>query len=198
MVASRMNFRTKVLRRIGPVPEALRIEADEYLFTLGAVLADVLILREPLTFYRLHESNAFQVAKGDIESLRRKQRVLAALAESLGSRLKGIGLARRCASIVVDFVQTESDLIRLTMENGWPPETLRAELHNYRIMHKDASVFHWVFKCITLFPACILPSQLYYSLKSKISGTSLYRKAREKWLPFPEPAHVDRYRTTRF
>jgi hypothetical protein len=194
---SRMTFRTEVLRRVGAVPEALRVQADEYLFTVGAALTEVLILREPLTFYRLHESNAFQVGDGNVEALRRKQGVLAALAESLRNKLGEMNLSEGAIGIVVDSVKTESDLIRLTMENGWPPETLRAELQNYRIMHEHASLFHWAFKCVTLLPACVLPSQVYYSLRNRISGNGLYRKAREKWLPFPEPGHVDRYRTTR-
>jgi hypothetical protein len=194
---SRMTFRADVLRRIGPVPEALGIQADEYLFTLGAVLSDVLILREPLTFYRLHESNAFQIADGNMALLRRKFTVLADLAESLRSKFKELGIPESTANLVVDSVQTESDLIRLTTENGWPLETVRTELQNYRIMHAQASLLLWIFKCLTLLPACILPSQLYYSLRRRISASELYRKAREKWLPFPEPAHVDRYRTTR-
>ena len=194
---SRLTFRSEVLRRIGPVPEAIRIQADEYLFTVGAVLADVLILREPLTFYRLHAGNAFQVADGNLEALRRKYEVLAALAEDLRSKLKGMGVGERTANIVADWVQTESDLIRLAMENGWPTETLRAELQNYSIAHGDASFFHWAFKCFTLLPACVLPSQAYYSLRRRISASGLYRKARKKWLPIPEPAHVDRYRTSR-
>ena len=194
---SRMSFRTEVLQRIGPVPEALGIQADEYLFTLGAVVSDVLILREPLTFYRLHESNAFQVMDGNVESLRRKSKVLAALADALRSKFREIGLPDSTARIVVDSVQTESDLIRLTMENGWPVETLRAELRNYRMAHEHASFPLWAFKCLTLLPACVLPSQIYYSLRHRISESNLYRKAREKWLPFPEPPHVDRYRTTR-
>ncbi|HXJ05753.1 MAG TPA: glycosyltransferase [Candidatus Acidoferrum sp.] len=194
---SRMTFRTKVLRRIGPVPEALRIEADEYLFTLGAVLADVLILREALTFYRLHESNAFQVTNGNMEALRRKHGVLATLAESLRNKLMEMKLPKRTIGIVVDSVQTESDLIRLTMENGWPLETLRAELRNYGIVHEHASAPRWAFKCLTLIPACILPSQIYYSLRNRVSGSGLYKRARKRWLPSPEPAHVDRHRTTR-
>ena len=43
---SRMAYVSSLLKKIGRVPEELRIEADEYLFTLGALLADVLILRE--------------------------------------------------------------------------------------------------------------------------------------------------------
>jgi len=58
---SRMTMRAAVLRQIGRVPEALTIEADEYLFTLTGFLSDVLILGESLTFYRLHAGNAFQV-----------------------------------------------------------------------------------------------------------------------------------------
>ena len=194
---SRMTFRTELLRRIGAVPEELRVQADEYLFTIGAALAEVLILREPLTFYRLHDSNAFQVTNGNMEALRRKHAVLAALAESLRNKLVEMKLPERVINMVVDSVQTESDLIRLTMENGWPLETLRAELQNYRMAHEHASVFHWAFKCVTLIPACVLPSQTYYSLRNRVSGSSLYQRARKKWLPFPEPAHVDRYRTTR-
>jgi glycosyltransferase involved in cell wall biosynthesis len=194
---SRMTFRTRLLRRIGAVPETLRVQADEYLFTLGAVLADVLILRESMAFYRLHDSNAFQVTNGNMEALRRKYSVLAALAESLRNKLGEMNLSERIIGIVVDSVQTESDLIRLTMENGWPLETLRAELQNYRIVHEHASVFRWAFKCVTLIPACVLPSQTYYSLRNRVSGSGLYKRARKRWLPFPEPAHVDRYRTTR-
>src|SRR5260370_4111153 len=84
---SRMTLRSDVLRKIGKVPEALRIEADEYLFTLAAAFSDVLILRESLTFYRLHEPNPCRVSNGSVQALRRKQAVLDALAESLKIKL---------------------------------------------------------------------------------------------------------------
>src|SRR5208337_2045003 len=47
---SRMAFRAELLRRVGPVPESLTIQADEFLFTLGALFSEVLLLRDPLTF----------------------------------------------------------------------------------------------------------------------------------------------------
>src|SRR5208282_4921635 len=49
---SRMTIRTSLLRRIGPVPEAVVIQADEYLFTLAASLADGQVLPDALTYYR--------------------------------------------------------------------------------------------------------------------------------------------------
>src|ERR1700736_2043168 len=54
---SRMAYRREILRRIGGVPEVLKFEADEYLFTLAGLFSDVMILRESFTFYRLHDNN---------------------------------------------------------------------------------------------------------------------------------------------
>jgi glycosyltransferase involved in cell wall biosynthesis len=194
---SRMTVRTEVLRQIGRVPEALRIEADEYIFTLAGILSDVLILREPLTFYRLHEANAFLVSSGSTEALRRKQQVLEALAKALKLKLAEYKLPGPIASMVVEWIETEASLIRLSMDRGFPWETIRMELRNYQVMHENASASDWAFKGLTLIPACLMTSRLYYSLRQRLVQSCAYQKAREKWLPFLQPAHVDRYRTTR-
>ena len=194
---SRMTCRSSVLRQIGRVPEALRFEADEYLFTLAGLLADVLVLRESLTFYRMHETNAFQISNGDPDAIRRKQTVLNALAAALRERFTEHQVPEKTASIVLDSVENEAELLKLATEAGFPWETVGAELRNYRIMQPHASAAHWVFKCLGLLPACVMPSRNYYSLRQHVSQSGIYRKAREKWLPFLQPAHVDRYRTTR-
>ena len=194
---SRMTVRSEVLRKIARVPEALRIEADEYLFTLAGVLSDALILRESLTFYRLHESNAFQISDGSTHALLRKQQVLDALAESLQKKLAEYRVSEPIANVVLESIKTEAKLIRLSLERGFPWETVSTELRNYRIMHENASTTHWVFKALTLIPACIMTSRLYYSLRQRFVQNGIYRSARERWLPFLQPAHVDRYRTTR-
>jgi glycosyltransferase involved in cell wall biosynthesis len=194
---SRMTFRAELLRQIGKVPEALRFEADEYLFTLAGFFADVLILRESYTFYRLHETNAFQIADSNKEAIRRKQRVLEALADSLGARLAEHHAPENLANIVVKWIETEADLLRLSLDSGYPWETWNAELKNYGVMFENAPASHWLFKCLTLMPACLMTSRSYYSLRQRFARNGIYRKAREKWLPFLQPAHVDRYRTTR-
>jgi hypothetical protein len=194
---SRMTLRSEVLRKIGKVPEALRIQADEYLFTLAGLFSNVVILRESLTFYRLHDLNAFQVSDGSTTALRRKQQVLESLAKSLKEKFAEYQLPDSIAKIVVESIETEANLIRLSIERGFPWETIQTELRNYRIMNENASSTHWAFKGLTLIPACIMTSRLYYSLRQRFVQSGIYRKAREKWLPFLEPAHVDRYRTTR-
>jgi hypothetical protein len=193
---SRMTIRAAVLRQIGRVPEALTIQADEYLFTLAGFLSDVLILRESLTFYRLHAGNTFQVA-GDRPALRRKQNVLEALAKSLSAKLEEQKVAESIARITVESIETEAELVRLSLDAGLPWETVRTEVRNYRIMHPDASLPHWFFKCLALLPSCVMPSRNYYSVRQRVSQNSVYRKAREKWLPFLQHAHVDRFWTTK-
>ncbi|MGH9676899.1 MAG: glycosyltransferase family 2 protein, partial [Candidatus Acidiferrum sp.] len=179
---SRMTFRSGVLKRIGEVPGDLTIQADEYLFTLGAVLSDVLVLREPHTFYRLHGSNAFQISDGRTDSLRRKQRVMQALANALRIKLSALGTAGNIAKIVIESVQTEADVIRLTLENGAPWETISAEVRNYRIMHEGASAPRWALKMCSLLPACVLPSRVYFSWRQRFTGSGAYRKVRQTFM----------------
>ena len=194
---SRMTFRVDVLRQIGRVPETLRFEADEYLFTLAGFFADVLILRDSFTFYRLHDSNAFQIADGNKEAIRRKQRVLEALVDSLRVKLTERQTPDKLTQIVVEWIETEAESLRLSLDPGFPWETLRVELKNYSVMFENASAPHWLFKCATLLPACFMSSRSYYSLRQRFAQNGAYQKARAKWLPFLQPAHVDRYRTTR-
>jgi glycosyltransferase involved in cell wall biosynthesis len=194
---SRMTFRKEILREIGHVPEALTFEADEYLFTLGGLLADVVILRESFTFYRVHEQNLFQITGGGDQARRRKQQILATLARLLREEFTRRGLATQVAQIILDSVQTEAELLELMVNQEFPWKTVRAELRNYRINHENAATPDWIFKTISLLPACILPSRTYYRLRRGVARNGLYRKARGKWLPFLQPAHVDRYRATR-
>lgn len=194
---SRMTCRASIVRQVGRVPKVLTFEADEYIFTMAAVFSDTLILREALTFYRLHGGNAFQLGNGDMEALRRKAGVLAALLESLEQRLREAAVPAGVAKLVLESLETEADLLRLAARGGFPWETISAELRNYRIAHSGATALHWLVKYLSLFPAFVLPPRLYYALRRRVSENVAYRKARERWLPFLQPPHVDRYRTTR-
>src|SRR5579863_4455404 len=92
---SRMSIRAGLLRTIGRIPESIVVEADEYLFTLAAVLASVQILSEPLTYYRLHDGNLYQMSRMDPERMRRKQKVIEILRQSLSGELERHGLPDR-------------------------------------------------------------------------------------------------------
>lgn len=192
-----MTFRAALLRQIGAVPEALTIQADEYLFTVAAVLSDALVLREALTYYRLHGANAFQVADGNPEALRRKYQVLSALAVALEAKLKNLNVADEVAALVCESVVTEADAIRLEVDGGYPWETVRTEMNSYRMTNETASLTRRIFKAATLLPALLLPPRMFYAGRQRVSRNSVYRKMRQRWMPFAEPEHVDRHRTTR-
>ncbi len=194
---SRMALRSAVLKKVPPVPEALVIEADEYLFTLGAWHADAAILREALTFYRHHEGNAFQISNGDERSVRRKLGVLVALAASLEEELRRAGAEERIVRTIADWVRNEADLIRLRLEGGFPWETVRAELGQYRVAHAGAPLARQFLKYVSLLPALVLPPQTYYALKRGLAGRRFYKQLRQRWLPLPGTGQAERYRASR-
>ena len=187
---SRMTIRKELLRQILPVPEALRIEADEYLFTLSAVLADVLILPEALTYYRLHDANLYQMSGFVETNVRRKQDVLATLATELSQALKGSGFSPEVVRTVTEVIEVEATQLRLTLDGGWPWETVQSELRIYKIMHSYASRLQWAFKYASLLPALLLPSRTYYRWRQALRQSELYLQARKRLVPIPAPPHV--------
>lgn len=189
---SRSAYRRELLQRIGPIPEALVIEADEYLFTLGAYFSEVLLLRDPLTFYRVQGQNLFLLGDGDLRSLRRRYDVLVALANSLRERFAAEQVPAPIARAVVETIEVEAGFDRLFLYGGKPWETVKLELDNYRIMHEGASLFRRLVKSASLFPAFFLPPKNYFALRRKLAANSIYRKARAKLFPQMAPKHVDR------
>ena len=189
---SRMTMRAELLRRIGPVPEAIEIQADEYLFTLAAALTGVQILPETLTYYRLHEGNSFQIAGHDTVKLRRKQKSLATLANTLSQQLEKIGIEPQVRHAIVEFTQACADQIRLELDGGWPWETANTEWKIYEILHPKANFSHRAFKWMILMGALITPPKSFYSLQRRLAESGLYRRARARWLPVPEMEHIQK------
>ena len=164
------------------------IEADEYIFTLAAAFSVVSILGEPLTFYRIHAGNLFQLSEFNKESMLRKQKSIEILAQAISERLSKFGLAKDAIKAVVEAVQLEADILRLQAKGGFPWETVRAEWKFYRIVHEDGSVSHMIFKLASLAPALFCPPRLYYKLRRKIRGEqSSICRARKIFFPVPEP-----------
>jgi hypothetical protein len=187
---SRMTMRAAIARQILPVPEALVIEADEYLFTLAAVLSELLILPEALTHYRLHGANLYNAAGGNAAGLRRKQGVLAALAAALRRELLARGVPGDAVRCVVEIVQAEADQMRLMLDGGAPWETLRAEKKIYEVMHGDAPRSHRFFRWATMLPACVLPPRWFYAARGWFAAHSWYRAFRKQSLPVPKITRV--------
>jgi Glycosyl transferase family 2 len=189
---SRMTIRADLLRHIGSVPEALTVEADEYLFTLAAALSAVWVLQEPLTYYRLHDANAFLYSIHDPERAQRKLEALAVLAQSLAAELKRREIAPSARRAITEIIQAEADQLRLTLRGGWPWETVRTEWKIHKVMHETASPWHRAFKTVSLLPAIALPPKFFYYVRKKLATNDLYIRTRARWLPIPQPPHAER------
>lgn len=180
---SRMTLRADLARRMLPVPEALRIEADEYLFTLAAAMSEVVILREPLTCYVIHGANLYVGAGLGTAGLRRKQLVLAALAASLKKRLQDCALPADAVDCVVEIVQAEADQLRLMLDGGAPWQTVRAENKIFEILHGDAPRAQHFFRVLSMIPASVLPPRWFYAGRRWLATRSWYRSIRKDALP---------------
>ena len=189
---SRMTIRAALLARIGRVPETIAVEADEYLFTLGAVLAPARILPESLTFYRMHGANLYHMAEADRGRARRKQAAIAALAEALDAELGQRGMAAPVRAILAGTVRNEARELRLRLGGGWPWETARTEWETYRMLHPDAALAHKMFKACTLLPALLVPPGFFYRAKRKLADSDFYLRARKRLLPVPQMTHIDK------
>ena len=190
---SRMTIRARLIPHLLPVPEDLRFEADEYLFTLAAASTTALILPEALTFYRIHGANLFQMSGFQEDAMRRKQRILACLMQELGNHLREGGLAAPAVFIVTEAVAMEADQLRLMVDGGYPWETVRTEFAIYRILHERASWSQWMFKCASLLPGLVLPPRLFYRARRGVAANKFYLRARKSLLPIPQLEHTVRH-----
>ncbi len=189
---SRMTIRASVLAEIGSIPESIVFEADEYLFTLAAVLHDALILPDFLTYYRLHGANLYQVSTPDPEREHRKQIVLHELAVALGRKFDELKIDRRAARVITNNVRADADLIRLSREGGMPWETFQTEWRMYQRVISTASPLHRAFRFLTLVPAFLLPPRWYYACKRRLAQSDRYKYLRSRLLPNPTAEHVGR------
>jgi hypothetical protein len=182
---SRMALRTHLARTILPVPETLVIEADEYLFTLATAMSEIIILREALTHYHIHGGNLYLAPGKEQNGLRRKQKVMEALASSLRTILPEKGVPAEVSECVVEIVQAEADQLRLMTDGGKPWETFQTESKIYEVLHGDASRGHRLFRAITMVPALVLPPRRYYAARHWLASRRWYRRIRERALPVP-------------
>jgi glycosyltransferase involved in cell wall biosynthesis len=187
---SRLAMRAQVLHAIGRVPEELTVEADEFLFTLGAVLAETQILPDVLTFYRYHDQNGFQISADAPERSRRKMEVLANLAVELTTALQSFEMEASARRALIDVVRAEATQAKLALDGGWPWQTATTEWALYNAACPDASAAHRLFKLSTLAAALFMSPRTFYEWRTRIGSSPLYARTRGVLFPHDRPRHV--------
>jgi glycosyltransferase involved in cell wall biosynthesis len=183
---SRLAIRSQVAKAVLPIPEAIVIEADEYLAIMSIVRSKASLLHEPLTFYRLHADNLYQTKDTDSAKLRRLSSAISALAESLSTRLfeAGIGLQQR--RWLVQPLQLQATKLRLNVDGGKPWETFAAERAERSVNYSSRSLPYRLFEALSLGLTLLMPPRRYYQLR-RWYGNSRLRQAR-KLIGEPTPS----------
>ena len=182
---SRVSIRKRVLDKVLPLPDALVVEADEFMSTMAVAHDGAVLLPEPLTYYRLHDDNLFQFRVGDPIRLRRKMDVLACLASDLPAQLERIGVTTSAISIVVEPIRTSVSRMRLMLDGGMPWETYRVERDGFEMSYKSVSLGYRIYKELSLLLALFLPPRLYYKFRTSYAERDLRRF--RAWLGEPVP-----------
>jgi len=163
---SRVAVRRDVLSRVLPIPDSLVVEADEFMSIMSTAYSTAALIQQPLTFYRLHHDNLFQIRKPDQAKTRRIQTVLAALAKQLPIRLASASVAPEVIHAIVEPLDIDSRRLLLMLDGGMPWETFQVERAKFRLAYKSGSAAYWTFKAGVLALALVLPPRCFYQLHS--------------------------------
>jgi hypothetical protein len=182
---SRVSIRKRVLSRILPVPDALIVEADEFLVTMAAAHEGAVLLSDALTYYRLHDENLFQFNVSDPVRMRRKLEVLACLVSSLPTPLTELGIPASAISLIVDPIRTSVSRLRLMLDGGMPWETYSVERAGFKTSYQHVTLGYRFYKELSLMLALLLPPRLYYRFRTFYADRDLRRF--RSWLGDPKP-----------
>jgi hypothetical protein len=172
---SRVTVRRSVLSRVLPVPESLVVEADEFISIMSAAYSAAGLVQQPLTFYRLHANNLFQLRRKDEFKLRQIQIVLAALAKELRIRLVSTGVTPEIIDAIVEPLDVGSRRLRLTLDGGTSWETFQTERAEFRIAYKKGSPAYRLFQGFVLACTLALPPKSFYRLRDWYSRSNWRR-----------------------
>ena len=185
---SRVAIRRSVLEKVLPIPEALVVEADEFMSAVAIAHGGAYLLAEPLTFYRLHDQNQYQFREGDASRMHRKMNALAALEDALAVRLEAAGVPAAAVQIIVEPIHITAARMKLILEGGMPWETYRVERADFRLAYSKTSLGYRAWKELTLAISLCLPPRWFYRLRDWYSEQNLRRLRSVVGEPVPASA----------
>lgn len=172
---SRLAIRRRILQAVTPLPEAMKVEADEFLATHSAALGGARILQEPLTNYRFHAGNLYQFSGWNEEKIKRKFESLACILGDLPPRLLEAGIQAQVVDILSAPVRMDAERLRLSLGKGWPWESVKIERAAFREAYTSATQTYRLFHFFVLGIAAILPPKTFYGLRRWYAARDLAR-----------------------
>ncbi|HXJ17487.1 MAG TPA: glycosyltransferase [Candidatus Polarisedimenticolia bacterium] len=189
---SRVAIRSSVLTQVLPIPESLTIEADEYMSAVGVARGGAILLAEPLTFYRLHDQNLFQLRTNDAVRMRKKMQALDCLASELSLRLAALGVCPEAIAVVVEPIRTSVSRARLILEGGTSWEAYRVERADFRHAYSRVGLGYRAYKELAMAMSLLMPPRCFYRLRGWYSAKGLRRVRKIIGEPQPMAPIIER------
>lgn len=187
---SRLTVRRPILQLVTPLPEALRVEADEFLATHATALGGAKVLEQPLTNYRFHSGNLYQFSEWNEEKAKRKFESLACILRDLPPQLLAAGVSTQVVEILRAPVSIDAERLRLSLGHGWSWESVKAERAAYREVLRRSPQTYKLFHFLVLSIAAVLPPKTFYGLRRWYTarGLALWRHKVARVAPEPSLA----------
>lgn len=161
-----LSARKSMLDRITPIPEFLTFCADAPI-SWGCVSGGLVVLPEPLFYYRHHPLNLYSPARADQGQLLRRYAMAEAGFESTESLLIRLGVPRDSAEALIVPMWIQQSRLGLSQLGGKRLKTFRTEMREFRLEHPTASAIRSAFKYTTLGAASFLvPPRAFYKIRS--------------------------------
>jgi glycosyltransferase involved in cell wall biosynthesis len=165
LIMGALTLRRSVFQSAIPIPEVLVFSADGPIAT-AAMSAGVLVLPQPLSYYRFHENNLNVVPEQDRARTRRRLEIGAAMADVIYPMLLQIGVDPECVAELVDplFLSTNQALLR--SYNDGRLRNFRTEMRIFHSQHKDARFGYRLYKYLVVGAATmVLTPRRFYQLR---------------------------------
>ncbi len=172
---SRVAIRRSLLEKVLPIPEAIVVEADEFMSAIAIAFGGAYLLAAPLTYYRLHDQNQYQFATADLSRRRRKMNALAALEQQLPARLSAAGVSASAVNIIVEPIHIAAGQMKLILDGGMPWETYRLERALFRLAYRKTTLGYRAWKELSLALALFVPPRWFYRLRDWYAKRNLRR-----------------------
>lgn len=147
---SGLCFKRKLLNKILPMPEEIRITADNYIKFASALLMPGVLMAEPLAFQRLHGSNAYTFRKGrDKSALEGEIHIFTAfhLKERYSeARLFSLRLMARSLAIWKNAQVGDSSFYKNTIIT----DTVKKFVSDFTVKEKKEFFLRFLYHCLRL------------------------------------------------
>jgi glycosyltransferase involved in cell wall biosynthesis len=173
LIMGALTLRRKVLECAMPIPETLIFSADGPIAT-AAMAMDVLVLPEPLSYYRFHASNLNVVDEQDSARMRRKLEMGAAMADALYPMLARMGVPAESISELVDPLFIYANRTLLQSFGGSRSRGFHTEMNIFRLQANNPKLAYRLYKYLVIGGATLLLGpRKFYKLRDWVGRQDL-------------------------